>query len=173
MKKACVICGLDFDASGSGLTCSEECKRTRINQTRRKLDRSEERARYRAKHREKILAYKREYRAKKKAAWELANPELAAEKARLRSDRQERAKPKVRLCLVCGGPFVAKNNTKTCSEECWIERHRDLRGRPEKYLDPQERLAKKRAAQNRLNNERRAALKLVRELQTNPERIIL
>jgi hypothetical protein len=54
MIKECVVCGTPFEALGSSKMCGEECRRAR---------RSEQGARFRANHPEKLREYKDKFRA--------------------------------------------------------------------------------------------------------------
>lgn len=159
MIKLCVVCGGEFEANGNAQSCSEACR-----EERRLACRRLERARYRATRPDTVKAQKARHRAKKRAAYLAAHPEVIERKTAREAAIAAAMARKVKNCVECGAPFISRNNVKTCSEECWLGRHRRLRGRPEENLAPAKRLRTKREAQNELNDQRRAAHKLVNEL---------
>lgn len=102
-----------------------------------------------------------------------AHPEVAAARAaddarkrNAREEREEREARKWRGCLICERVFYSTTNTKTCSDKCWIERHRLIRERPCVGLTREKRLEAKRAQQGERNAKLRAALFVVEELKT-------
>ncbi len=88
--------------------------------------------------------------------------EMAARRER---EKLELAASKVRHCIVCGNSFPAKNNVKTCSEDCWLERLREVRARPLRKLDPAVRKAKKREYYYQYHAKRAAALELINDIK--------
>lgn len=168
--KACVVCDAEFDARGSQNTCSASCRSDRDRALRRLQKR-----RYYAKYPEKKRQERARARAREIARRETERPGLTAEErakeAAIKAEI-ERAR-RSRSCAVCGSEFRAKNNVKTCSERCWLERHRKIRRRPERGLVPAERLAEKRRAAQELNDRRRAALRLISELQDKGVEVLL
>lgn len=179
-EKTCAVCTSVFQGVGNEKCCSAEC-RTQWQRAKKRLEKAryyarypekkkQERQRYYGKH-EKRLAKRSadtNRRTQKRVERLAAHPEIAAE-----VDRRGAAiaaelsrTHTIKECAECGSPFVARNNVKTCSDECWLTRHRRLKRRPMETAVPDELLAKKRANQNSLNIRRKAALELVHEIET-------
>lgn len=177
MSKKCVICDAIFEpANRRANACSEECRRER----KRRMKREEKKryyARYPHKKREQYARYinapgKREMaRARDLRRDDTARAlrNLSSFTVDISSHVANHARaavlPAPKYCVVCGSPFHAVTKTKTCSDECWLENRRRVRSRPETRTDRTEMLAKKREYQNRLNDERAAALQLIREIE--------
>lgn len=162
MIKQCVVCGLEFDARGNVIACSDSCRAIRKQAARRA-----DKARYKERYPEKVRAEKRAYKARKRAEYLASHPEIAERKAAREARIRIEAAPKIRLCIVCEVPFEVRNNVKTCSDACWKMRYSETRCRKRQTaVDPAERLKAKIDYSRRLTAQRVAALKLIRELQS-------
>ncbi len=178
MIKKCVICEAEFEAKTSITTCSEECRIIRKRAAKRAEQKryfekypwkkKEQQQRYYAKpDKRNNKRQKDNARAAKNRAEALENnPEKKSEIEKRVQEMKEQIAPKMKECVECGKEFQAKNNVKTCSDVCWLVRYKRQRCRPEKNTVPEERLRKKRDAANLSNAEKRAALKIVKILQT-------
>lgn len=152
----CVICNTPFPrVAGNMKTCSVACSVERRKQSKRQW--KEQNWERHCAHNQASVARKREREA-------AAFPEIVAARARRGEKRRQ---PTTRECVECAAPFFAKNNVKTCSAPCWEARFRRLRCRPQRALSQEERLARKRAAYERLQARRMAADLLVREIINN------
>lgn len=161
--KKCTICGAEMEVLRNEKTCSPECR-----EERRLLVRRSERHRYRKKYPDRVRAEKARYKAKKRAEFLAANQDVA-QKVAEREASVARG-PLMKSCIQCGAQFHARCNTKTCSAECWSERFLEMRrerGQSPWVPDRAAHLARKMRAQNRRNAEATAALRLVREIQSN------
>lgn len=159
--KECVVCGMEFRPGPGQITCGPKCRAARGKDRRKAY-----KARIRAERPEEYRAKRREEKRRRRLRHLEATAEVRAEAAR-RAEREkaELAARNVRHCVVCGGHFPAKNNVKTCSDACWLERYRETKSRTARTLDPAKRKARKREYYYEYHAKRTAALRLVNEIK--------
>lgn len=130
----CIICGKEFNTDGIIITCSEECKKKRINETHKFYDRGihgyvlykkncvicgEEFETYRSVQKTCLKEKcKKELAKIKDAKNAKKNKDKINERSRERYRKKRNVDPN-KICIICGREFINYHSSAiACSEEC-------------------------------------------------------